>query len=95
MKITGPEVLHVARLARLKLDTDELTRFQKDLNAILEYMDMLVEIDTSDITETVHATTIMNMMRADAIGESQDRSAALSNAPRHKDGTIVVPKVIE
>lgn len=95
MKITDSEVLHVARLARLKLDTDELKLFQKDLNAILEYMNMIVEIDTTDITPIVHTTTIMNVMRPDTIKGSQGRAEALSNSPKHKDGNIVVPKVIE
>ena len=95
MKITDSEVLHVARLARLKLDTDELALFQKDLNAILEYMDMLLEIDTTRIIPTVHTATVMNVMRPDSIKRSQERAEALSNAPKHKDGNIVVPKVIE
>ena len=95
MKITASEVLHVARLSRLKLDADELTRFQKDLNAILEYMDMLEDIDTTGITESVHTTTAMNVMRTDTIRDSQELSEALANAPRHQDGTVVVPKVIE
>ncbi len=95
VKITDSEVSHVARLARLKLDTDERTRFQKDLNSILEYMDMLGEIDTKDINPTIHPTTLMNVTRADITRESQERTAALANAPRHKDWSIVVPKVIE
>ena len=95
MKITDSEVSHVARLARLKLDADERTRLQKDLNSILQYMDMLGEIDTKDINPTIHATTLMNVTRADTSRKSQERTAALANAARHKDGAIVVPKVIE
>ena len=95
MKITDSEVLHVARLARLKLDTEELPRFQKDLNAVLEYMYMITEVDTTGVTPTIHTTTIMNVMRDDTIKDSQERAEALSNAPKHKDGNIVVPKVIE
>lgn len=95
MKITGSEVLHVARLSRLKLNADELTRFQKDLNAILEYMDMLADIDTAGITASVHTTTAMNVMRPDTVRDSQELSETLANAPRHLHGTVVVPKVIE
>ncbi|MBN2298027.1 MAG: Asp-tRNA(Asn)/Glu-tRNA(Gln) amidotransferase subunit GatC [Deltaproteobacteria bacterium] len=95
MKITEPEVVHVARLARLKLNTGEVEQFQKDLNSILGYMDMLSEIDTTGITPVVHATNIMNVMRPDTIIGSQTLSDALSNAPKHKAGNIVVPKVIE
>jgi aspartyl-tRNA(Asn)/glutamyl-tRNA(Gln) amidotransferase subunit C len=95
VKITDSEVLHVARLARLKLNTDELKRFQKELNAILEYMDMLTEVDTSDIPPTAHTATTMNALRQDTVMQSQERAEALSNAPEHRDGNIVVPKVIE
>lgn len=95
MKITDSEVAHVARLARLRLDQGEVKQFQRDLNAILEYMDMLAEVDTTGIMPTVHTTNITNAMRPDSMKASQELADALSNAPRHKKGTIVVPKVIE
>lgn len=95
MKITPSEVIHVAQLARLRLDTDELGRFQKELNAILEYMDMLEEVDTSAVSETVHTIAFENTLRDDVVQQSQNRDDALINAPCSRQGQIVVPKVIE
>ncbi len=95
MKISSSEVNHVAELARLKLDTDELARLQKDLNAILEYMDMLGEVDTSLVEETVYTTEAEIVLREDTVRPSQGISDALFNAPLTSQGQIVVPKVIE
>jgi len=95
MKITISEVIHVAQLARLKLETDELGRFQKDLDAILGYMDMLAEIDMAEVVETDSPAAAENVLRNDVVQQSQERADVLSNAPLCKDGRIVVPKVIE
>ena len=95
MKISVSDVNHVAELARLNLDTDELGRLQKDLDAILEYMDMLGEVDTSSVPETVHTTEVEIVLREDTVHPSQEISDALLNAPLTSKGQIVVPKVIE
>lgn len=95
MKITEVEVMHVADLARLTLSQEELARFIKELDSILDYMDILSEIDTEDIEPTVHTLSVTNALREDQVLVSQSRDDALTNAPKHMDGTIVVPKVIE
>ena len=53
MAITREEVLHVARLARLELTDDEVTRFQEQLSAILEAVSKVSELDLSDVPPTV------------------------------------------
>lgn len=95
MKITDQEVLHVAGLSRLKLDEHELKRFLRELNAIVDYMDMLAQIDTAGVAETVHATTLTRALRQDIPERSQERAAALANAPSQREGKIMVPRVIE
>ena len=95
MKITDAEVLHVADLARIRLDEDEVRKFSGELNAILEYMDMLNELDTSGVKPTHHPLPVINAMRDDVERECLPLSDVLLNAPEHKDGLIVVPKVIE
>jgi aspartyl-tRNA(Asn)/glutamyl-tRNA(Gln) amidotransferase subunit C len=95
VKITDSQVLHVAGLARLKLDSSEVERFQRELNSILAYMEMLSEVDTADAAPLHHTFPMTNVFRPDAAKESQDISDALGNAPQHEDGFIVVPKVIE
>jgi aspartyl-tRNA(Asn)/glutamyl-tRNA(Gln) amidotransferase subunit C len=95
VKITESEVLHVARLARLTLDPEELAKFQKELSSILDYMDMLQEIDTKGIEPIFHAHSITNALRDDAVIQSQPSSDALRNAPMVHDELFIVPKVIE
>ncbi|MGC9323286.1 MAG: Asp-tRNA(Asn)/Glu-tRNA(Gln) amidotransferase subunit GatC [Desulfomonilia bacterium] len=95
MKITEEEVMHVADLARLTLSQEELARFINELDSILDYMDILSEIDTEGIEPTVHTLSITNALREDQVLISQSRDDALTNAPKHMGGTIVVPKVIE
>ena len=95
VKITEEQVMHVSKLARLKLESKELARFRKDLSAILEYMDMLNEVDTTGVKPTFHVHSITNAMREDEVENSQSIDDALLNAPQRNDGAIVVPKVIE
>jgi aspartyl-tRNA(Asn)/glutamyl-tRNA(Gln) amidotransferase subunit C len=95
VKITESEVLHVAHLARLKLEPEELAKFQKELSSILDYMDLLQEIDTKGIEPTFHAHSITNALRDDAVIQSQHMSDALRNAPMVQDDLFIVPKVIE
>lgn len=95
MKISEEEVLHVSRLARLTLSPGEIGRYRKELSAILDYMDMLKELDTSGVEPTFHTQSMSNAMREDEVVQSQDRADALLNAPNTHDGAVVVPKVIE
>ncbi len=95
MKITQDEVLHAARLARLKLGLAEVEKFQNELDSILEYMDMLSKVETGDIEPMSRSFHVTNVFREDEAVRSQDRAEALLNAPCHKDGVVVVPKVIE
>jgi aspartyl-tRNA(Asn)/glutamyl-tRNA(Gln) amidotransferase subunit C len=95
VKITEDEVMRVSKLARLRLEPKETVRFQKDLSAILEYMDMLNDVDTTGIEPTFHTHSITDAVREDEVERSQSIEDALLNAPQRHDGTIVVPKVLE
>lgn len=95
MKITRDEVCHVARLARLNIDEQDLDRFAEQLGSILSYVDSLGEVDASDIAPTAHAVDIKNALREDEPRDSLDQQTALSNAPESEDGCFVVPKIIE
>jgi aspartyl-tRNA(Asn)/glutamyl-tRNA(Gln) amidotransferase subunit C len=95
MKITGSQVLHVAALARLKLEPAEVERFQRELNSILEYMDMLSEVDTEGVEPLHHPFPLAGAFRPDEERPSQAEDDALMNAPSRENGLVVVPKVIE
>lgn len=95
MRITRQEVEHVATLARLKLDAEEISTFTGQMDAILSYVDKLSELNTEGIVPTSHAVPMENAFRPDEIRPSIGTGNALSNAPDRVDGFFRVPKVIE
>jgi len=95
MKITRQEVEHVATLARLKLDDEEIAIFTGQMDAILSYVDKLSELNTDNIIPTSHAVPMENAFRPDDIRPSIGVESALANAPERVDGFFKVPKVIE
>jgi aspartyl-tRNA(Asn)/glutamyl-tRNA(Gln) amidotransferase subunit C len=94
MKITKELVLHIAELAHLKLKEDEIEKFQRDLNQILEYVDKLNELDTENVEPLSHPLPLINVMRDDKLKETVERDKALKNAPDATEEFFKVPKVI-
>ncbi|WP_048600844.1 Asp-tRNA(Asn)/Glu-tRNA(Gln) amidotransferase subunit GatC [Rubeoparvulum massiliense] len=94
-EITKDEVLHVAALARLHLSEEEQEKFTTQLNNILDYMDQMNELDTTNVAPTSHVVPLVNVMREDEVRPSLDREDALKNAAKSKDGMFQVPTIIE
>jgi aspartyl-tRNA(Asn)/glutamyl-tRNA(Gln) amidotransferase subunit C len=94
MKITRKEVEHVAHLARLHLDGEELDVMTEQLDMILSYVAKLEELDTEGVEPTTHAFSITNAFREDIVEPSLDQKKALMNGPDHSDDSFVVPRVI-
>ncbi|HZQ92627.1 MAG TPA: Asp-tRNA(Asn)/Glu-tRNA(Gln) amidotransferase subunit GatC [Terriglobales bacterium] len=108
MKVTEKDVLYVADLANLELTDAERARMVRDLNQILEHIDMLNELDTANVPPMAQicdrfgvdpaktgSARFLYAMRPDEVRPSLPREAALKNAPE-SDGTFFkVPKVIE
>ena len=87
MAISRDEVVHVARLARLELSEDELERFAEQLNAILEAVGKVAELDFSDVEPTAHPLELVNVWADDAPRASLTVEEALANAP-DRDGAL-------
>jgi aspartyl-tRNA(Asn)/glutamyl-tRNA(Gln) amidotransferase subunit C len=85
MAISREEVLHVARLARLQLSDDEVTRFQEQLSAILEAVSKVSELDLSDVPPTSHPLEIANTWAEDEPRPSLTLDEVFANAP-DRDG---------
>ncbi|MGL4903891.1 MAG: Asp-tRNA(Asn)/Glu-tRNA(Gln) amidotransferase subunit GatC [Cetobacterium sp.] len=94
MALTKEEVLNVAKLARLEFKEEEIVRFQADLNNILNYIDVLGEVNTDDIEPLVQVHETGVKLREDVIKESLTSEEAMKNAPASEDGALIVPKVI-
>ena len=91
MAISDADVLHVARLARLRLDHDEVGRMREQLSTILGHVQELSKLDLGDVAPTAHALDLSNSVRPDASRPSWPRDEALREAPDPADGGVRVP----
>jgi aspartyl-tRNA(Asn)/glutamyl-tRNA(Gln) amidotransferase subunit C len=95
MRITREEVAHVAKLARLEMNEEEMEQYTGQLNAILEYAGKLNHIETGNISPTAHVLPLRNVFREDKVEPGLPRQNALANAPEEESGMFRVPRVIE
>ena len=93
--ITTDEVKHVATLARLEFNEEEIRQFTHQLARILDYIGKLNELDTTDVPPTSHVIPIRNVVKEDVAKPSYDRELVLATAPATEEGYFEVPKVIE
>ncbi|MFL5966212.1 MAG: Asp-tRNA(Asn)/Glu-tRNA(Gln) amidotransferase subunit GatC [Gaiellaceae bacterium] len=91
MAISREQVLHVAKLAELDLGEDELARLADQLNAILEAVGKVSELDLSDVPPTSHPLDVVNVLRADEPRPSLPLDDVFSNAPARDDDSFRVP----
>jgi aspartyl-tRNA(Asn)/glutamyl-tRNA(Gln) amidotransferase subunit C len=94
MSLTRDEVEKVSLLGRLLLTEDELQKMTEQLGAILEYMELLGEVDTTGVEPMAHAVELANVFRSDTAQPSLDREAALANAPHRDAECYLVPAVL-
>lgn len=95
MSLSREDVLHIARLARLRLEPDEVDRYTEQLGGILEHFAALAAVDTEEVEPTANPLPLRNVMREDEVTPSLPRDEALANAPRVEDGHIRVRAVLE
>lgn len=111
MKVTDKDVAYVAELANLELTSEERTGMLRDLNSILEYMDRLNELDTSDVPPMAQVSDRYGVDESkrgserfayasredivEGLRKSLPHKEALANAPDADEDFFRVPKVIE
>jgi len=93
--LSKKEVAHIAKLARLGLSKKEIQKMQKDLSAILNYIEKLKEVNTKEVKPTSHPFALVNIMREDrARKESPERiSQLIKLSPQREKGYIKVKSV--
>jgi len=94
MAITIKDVEHIAKLANLEFTDAEKEKFTHQMNQILEYMDQLNSLDTSNVEPLSHVIELSNVFRADEVKPGVTTEEALKNAPEKNDKFFKVPKVI-
>ena len=91
MSITREQVLHVAKLARLALTEEELERLKTQLDAILDAVGKVSELDLTEVPPTSHPLELVNVFAEDEPHASLPRDVALSLAPEVEAGAFRVP----
>ena len=89
--IDREQVLHVARLARLRLSDDEVGRIGAELSTILDHIEKLNELDLEGVEPTSHVVEVENVLREDVPRPSLPRDKALDQAPDPAAGGFRVP----
>ncbi len=89
--IDRDQVLHVAKLARLKVTDDEVDRMAEELSKILEHVETMNELDLEGVQPTSHVVDLTNVLREDVPRPGLPREKALEQAPDAADGGFRVP----
>lgn len=94
-RLTRDDVAKVALLGRLKLSADELDRMTAQLGRVLEYVDILNEVDTEPVEPLAHPIELSNVFRDDVEQPCLSREEALANAPKTDGRCFVVPAILD
>ena len=89
--IDRDQVLHVARLARLRLSDEEVERMAGELSSILDHVEKIEELDLDDVEPTSHVVDVENVLRADEPRPSWPRERVLEEAPQASEDGFRVP----
>jgi aspartyl-tRNA(Asn)/glutamyl-tRNA(Gln) amidotransferase subunit C len=89
--IEREQVLHVARLARLRLSEPEVEKMAEELSGILGHVDRIGELDLEGVAPTSHVVELENVLRPDEPRPSWPREVVLGQAPDPAEGAFRVP----
>jgi aspartyl-tRNA(Asn)/glutamyl-tRNA(Gln) amidotransferase subunit C len=95
MKLSREEVLHIARLARVALTEEEITRMSEQLSNLLEHFEVLQRVNTEGVPPTAQSVTLQSVMRPDEVAPSLPPEDILANAPRREGDYFRVKPVLE
>lgn len=94
-KLTTEDVLKLARLARLHLSEEEITQFQQEVSAILEYVTQLQDVDVDGVEPTYQVTGLHTVTRPDEVVDyGPTQKELLKNAPQTEKGYIKVRRML-
>jgi aspartyl-tRNA(Asn)/glutamyl-tRNA(Gln) amidotransferase subunit C len=95
MKIKREQVIHIARLCRLKLTEEEIEKFSQEFSEILSYMEKLNHLSTEKVKPLSHILPLENVLRKDEVKNSLPLNQVLANAPAHQDAFFQVPQIVK
>jgi aspartyl-tRNA(Asn)/glutamyl-tRNA(Gln) amidotransferase subunit C len=95
MALDKATVARIATLARIRVAEDELEPLAAKLSGILDWVEQLMAVDTTDVPPMTSVAEMTLPMREDVVTDGGDRAGVLGNAPRSARGFFAVPKVVE
>ena len=95
MSVDAATVTRIARLARIRIEEDEVARYQDELNAILGFVEQLDEVDVANVEPMTSVTPMRLRRREDVVSDGGYADRIVANAPLSEDDFFMVPKVVE
>jgi aspartyl-tRNA(Asn)/glutamyl-tRNA(Gln) amidotransferase subunit C len=95
MKITTEMVEYVSLLSRLEFSDEEKEVFSGELSKIIDYFEMINQLDTENVPPTSHILEAKNILRKDEVGRMLGSDNALNTAPKRHENFFQVPQVID
>jgi aspartyl-tRNA(Asn)/glutamyl-tRNA(Gln) amidotransferase subunit C len=95
MSVDATTVRRIAHLARIAVDEKDVEHLRGELNAILQWVEQLGEVQVEGVEPMTSVTPMKLRMREDKVTDGGDAARVLANAPQTDDGFFVVPKVVE
>ena len=92
--ISDETIEYVGILSKLELSDQEKEQAKKDMGRMLDYIDMLNELDTSQVEPMSHVFPVHNVFREDVVTNGDNKEQTLANAPLRKEDSFEVPKTI-
>lgn len=95
MQVSKEELLHIAKLADLNLKEEETDKYLKNLDDILNYVEVIENAPIEGFNETIGANDNVNVYRKDEVKTFENHEALMQNAPEEERGMFKIPKVIQ
>ncbi len=95
MIVSKEELLHIANLAMITLKEDEIDKYLLNLQDILNFANIVNEVDSKDLEITIGTNEAKNRFRKDEINEFEDKEALLTNGKEVEQNMFKLPKVID
>ena len=95
MQVSKEDLLHIAKLAHLKLKDEEIEEYLINLQDILNYSEVINNAPVNDLDITIGTNNAKNVFRKDEVKQFEDMELLLQNAPTEESNMFKIPKVIQ
>ena len=94
MQVSKEEILHIANLADLTLEENEIEKYRENLQEILNFAEVINKADVENLDITIGTNEAKNVFRKDEVEIFEDNEALLRNAPSEEQHMFKIPKVL-